>query len=326
MKALVTGSTGFVGSHLVERLLQRNYKVRCLVRPETKLEYINDFPVELINGSYTDIASLKSAVAGVDYVCHVGGVTKSKTKEGYFEGNHKSTANLLRAVIEAKSDLKRFVLISSQTATGPGEGENPVDEETPCHPITTYGKSKLEAEKECLAVKDKIPITIVRPPAVYGPRDKDIFEFFNSANKHLVAMSGFNRKTVSLVHVLDLVDGIILAAESPKAVGKTYFIANEEIYDWDIVAKITTNVLDKWTIRVHIPHFLIYTIAAVSETIAGIQGKAALINIEKARDMVQGNWTCSVEKAKRELGYESKLTIEAGIENTIKWYKANGWL
>jgi len=326
MKALVTGSTGFVGSHLVEKLLQKNYKVRCLVRPETKLEYVSGLPVEFANGNYSDLKSLKLAVADVDYVYHVGGVTKSKTRAGYFDANYKSTANLLQAIIEANPNLKKFVYVSSQTATGPGEGETAVDEETPCHPITNYGKSKREAEKECLAAKDKLPITIVRPPAVYGPRDKDIFEFFNTANKHLIAMSGFGRKTISLIHVQDLVDGIILAAENTDAAGKIYFIANEEIYDWDEVANVTKRILNKWALRIHIPHFLIYTIAVISEIIAGIQGKAALINIEKARDMVQKNWTCSVEKATHELGYRSKLTVESGIENTIKWYKGNGWL
>jgi dihydroflavonol-4-reductase len=326
MKALVTGSTGFVGSHLVEKLLQKNYKVKCLLRPETRLEYIDNLPVELVYGNYSDPESLRTAVADVNYVFHVGGVTKSRTKQGYFDGNYNSTVALLKALIDVNHNLERFVLISSQTATGPGDGVHPVDEETPCRPITTYGKSKRAAEMECLALKDKLPITIIRPSAVYGPRDKDIFEFFNSVNRHVVAMAGFGKKMLSLVHVYDLVDGIVLASESPTASGKIYFIANEHPYDWDTVAEIIKRALKKWAIKVHIPHFMIYTIAAVSESLAKAQGKAALINIEKARDMVQKNWACSVEKAKRELGYASKLTIEAGIENTVKWYKQNGWL
>ncbi len=326
MKALVTGSTGFVGSNLVDALLRQKYQVRCLIRRETKLKTGKDDPVEFITGDYSNQESIEAAVAGVDYIFHVGGVTKSKTKGGYYSGNVKPTISLLNAALAANQNLRRFVLISSQTATGPGKDAIPVDESTPCHPITTYGKSKLAAERECLAAKERIPLTIIRPPAVYGPRDKDIFEFFNSANKHLLAMSGFGKKMLSMVHVYDLVDGIILAAESPKALGQIYFIANERAYDWDALAAITKRALKKWAIKVRIPHSMIYTIATVSEALARIQGKAALINIEKARDMVQKNWICSAEKAVKDLGYQSKLSIEAGIENTITWYRENGWI
>ncbi len=325
MKALVTGSTGFVGSHVVETLLRKNYEVKCLIRPETKLEYINSLPVKLVTGSYSDAGSLKSAVEDVDYVFHVGGITRSKSKEGYFAANAKSTASLLNAVIASGRTLQRFELISSQTAAGPGVGTAPVDENTPCHPITTYGRSKLAAEKECLAVRDKIPITIVRPSAVYGPRDKDIFEFFNSANNHIIALSGFGRKLLSLVHVADVADGIVLAAESPASIGEIYFIADDRPYDWNELAEITKRAVDKWAIEMHVPHSVIYSMAAIGEILARVQGKAALINIEKARDMVQKNWGCSVEKAKKDFGYQSKFGAETGIENTIQWYRENGW-
>jgi len=326
MKALVTGSTGFVGSHLVEKILERGYEVRCFLRPDTRLDYINNLPVELFRGDYSNSESLKKAVDDVDYVFHVGGVTKSKTKNGYFEGNYLATVKLLEAVLSNNLSLRRFVLISSQAAVGPGHSSQPVNEETPCHPITTYGVSKLKAEEKCLSVKDKLPITIIRPPAVYGPRDKDIFEFFKSASKHVIAISGFGRKILSLVHVYDLVEGIIIAAENPQAAGQIYFIANSEIYDWDTIANLTKQIIGKWTITVRVPHLAIFSIAAISELVSRIQGRAALINFEKARDMVQKNWACSPAKAERELGYKAKLTIRAGIENTIQWYKENKWI
>lgn len=172
MKALVTGSTGFVGSHLVEKLIQRNYQVRCLIRKTTKVEYINSLPVEFVNADFDDAESLRRAVDGVDYVFHIGGVTKSKDKQGYFKGNYETTKNLLSAVIKQNSGIRRFTLASSLTAVGPGHGMDPVDETTPYHPVTTYGKSKMEAEKECIARVSDIPITIIRPPAVFGPETK----------------------------------------------------------------------------------------------------------------------------------------------------------
>ncbi|MGO9481265.1 MAG: NAD-dependent epimerase/dehydratase family protein [Candidatus Kryptoniota bacterium] len=326
MKALVTGSTGFIGSHLVEKLLKQEYHVRCLIRKSSNIEYINKLPVEFVNADFNDLESLRAAVDRVDCIFHLGGVTKSKDKQGYFRGNHETTKNLLAAVMEQNPGIKRFTLVSSLTAVGPGHGLVPVDESTPCHPVTTYGKSKMEAEKECRTRFSDIPITIIRPPAVYGPRDKDIYAFFKSVNGHLIPLSGFNKKVLSFVHCYDLVDGIIAAAEHQNAVSQTYFISNEEIYDWEEFGRIAKHILGRWAINMRIPHYALYSVAAISESIARLQGKAALINIEKARDGVQTNWLCSSKKARTELGFSTKLSLEDGIANTIEWYKKNGWL
>ncbi len=326
MKALVTGSTGFIGSHLVEKLVARDYKVSCLIRKSTKIEYIEGLPVEFVNADYGDVDTLRRAVEGADYVFHIGGVTKAKDKRLYFLGNHETTKNLLAAVRKYNPGITRFVLASSLTAVGPGTGSDPVDETTPYHPITTYGRSKMEAEKECLANSPAVPLTIIRPPAVYGPRDKDVFEFFNSVNKHFVPLSGFGRKRLSFVHAYDLVDGIIAAAEHPKAAGQVYFISNDESYDWEMLGDIAKKILNTWVIKARIPHWLLYTIAGISESAARLQGKAALVNIEKARDGVQSNWLCSPKKALNELGFRSKLSLEEGTAITIEWYKKNGWM
>jgi nucleoside-diphosphate-sugar epimerase len=326
MKALVTGSTGFIGSHLVEQLIERNYSVRCLIRKATKIEYINNLPVEFAKADFDNMDSLRAAVDGVDYVFHLGGVTKSKDKRGYFKGNLESTKSLLSAILKQNPGIKRFLLASSLTAVGPGKDLVPVDETTPYHPVTTYGRSKMEAEKVSLAKMSEIPLTIIRPPAVYGPRDKDVYAFFKSVNAHLVPLSGFSRKALSFVHAFDLVDGIVAAAEHPNAVGQIYFISNEEIYDWEQFGRIARKSLRKWAVNVRIPHFALYTVAAISETLARLQGKAALINLEKARDGVQTNWLCSPKKAQVELAFKSKLSLEEGIAITVDWYKKNGLL
>ncbi len=326
MKALVTGSTGFIGSHIVERLVARDYRVSCLIRKSTKIDYIDGLPVDFVNADYGDIESLRPAVEGVDYIFHIGGVTKAKDKRLYFLGNHETTRSLLAAVNKYNPGIKRFVLASSLTAVGPGTGTEPVDESIPYHPITTYGRSKMEAEKECLANASSVPVTIIRPPAVYGPRDKDIFEFFNSVSKHFLPLSGFGRKILSFVHAYDLADGIIAAAEHPKAAGQVYFISNEEVYDWKMLGDLAKKALKTWAITARIPHFLLYTAAGISEFVARIQGKAALMNIEKARDGVQSNWLCSPAKAFNDLGFKTRLSLEEGVANTIEWYKKNGWI
>ncbi|MGB2960161.1 MAG: NAD-dependent epimerase/dehydratase family protein, partial [Bacteroidota bacterium] len=236
------------------------------------------------------------------------------------------TKNLLAAALEQTPGLKRFVLVSSQTAAGPSHSKTPITEGDSPHPITTYGKSKLQAEAECLDVAARLPVTIVRPPAVFGPRDKDIFEFFNTFNKGLQPIVGFSEKYVSLVHVRDLVRGTVMAGESEAARGETYFISSRDVYGWKEVGEITRRVMGKNALRLRIPEFGVYAISAVAEFFSLFSSKPALINLEKARDMVQDYWTCDSSKAKRDFGYEQEIDLEEGIRDTVQWYREHNWL
>ncbi|MFN0158587.1 MAG: NAD-dependent epimerase/dehydratase family protein [Bacteroidota bacterium] len=326
MTALVTGATGFIGSHLVELLLHKGYTVRCLIRKSSDTKWLERKQVEYVYGDLFSEEALAEAVRGVDYVFHSAGVTKAKTKEEYYAGNATGTKNILAATAAHNRTLKRFVHISSQAAVGPSTTQTPINEDEPSHPLTTYGKSKWQAEEECLKMMKALPITICRPPAVYGPRDKDVFEFFNTMSKGLQPMVGFNEKLVSLVHVSDLVRGFVMAAESSKAVGQTYFIASNGVYGWKEIGEVTRKVMNKSALRIRLPEFAVYIIATFAEFFSLFSSKPALINFEKARDMVQDYWTCDSSKAKRDFGYEQQISLEDGIRGTVGWYKGNAWL
>ena len=326
MKILITGATGFIGSHLAEQLHQKGYQLRCLVRKTSNLRWIEHLPVEYCYGDLFDRRVLEQAAEGVDYVYHVAGLTKAKSREEYFQGNHIATKNLLDAVAKVRPNLKRFIHVSSLAAVGPSLNGIPVNEETPYHPITAYGESKMEAEKECLKAMDKLPLTIVRPPAVYGPRDSDVFEFFKAVNNGLQPMIGLRTKTVSLIHVADLVHGIILAGEHQACVGKAYFVSSEGYYTWKEVGDVTARIMQKRVIRLKIPVPIVYSVAAVSELFSVVTGKAVLLNWEKAKDIVQDAWTCDISKAKGELGFREAHSLEAGIRETVAWYRDKGWL
>jgi dihydroflavonol-4-reductase len=326
MKILVTGATGFIGSHLAELLVKKNDAVRCLIRKTSNTVWLKDLPIEFVHGDLFDKGALRQAVEGVDFIYHSAGLTKAKTEEEYFQGNSVGTRNLLNAVREFNPGLRRFVLFSSQAAAGPSPTKDPIDEEVPAHPITTYGRSKLAAEQECLAAASAIKCTIIRPPVVYGPRDKDVFEFFHTVSKGLQPMAGLSEKFVSMIHVADLIRGTVMAADSPKAVGETYFISSKGVYGWRDLGEISRRALGKKVLRVRIPEPGIYAIAAVAELMAKFSSKPALINFEKARDMVQNYWTCDSSKAKRDFGFEQEIPIEEGITSTVQWYKSAGWL
>jgi nucleoside-diphosphate-sugar epimerase len=324
--ALVTGGTGFVGSHLVDLLLSKNYDVWCIVRKSSNLRWLKGKNVKLIDCGLNDKNALLKSINNVDYIYHVAGVVKSKTKEGYYLGNVETTKNLLETVIENKINVKRFVVVGSLTATGPSLNGIPVNEESPPNPITTYGRSKLEEEKLALSFKDKIPITICRAPAVYGERDTEIFIYFKTFSKGLTTLIGFNEKKLSLIHVSDLVEGIYQASISDKAAGEIYFISSEEFYNWEQINKLTAEIIGKKPIVVRIPHFMVYTISAFAQFLSLFSSNAATLNIEKAKDLTQRYWICDCSKAKEHFGYNQKISIVEGIRRTVSWYRETGWI
>ncbi|CUT01599.1 NAD-dependent epimerase/dehydratase family protein [Candidatus Kryptobacter tengchongensis] len=325
MKALVTGGTGFIGSHLVDELLRRGYDIRCIVRDTSNLKWLDGKNVEILKGSLFDTDFLKKAIKDVDYVYHIAGVTKGKNYQDYYRGNVETTRNLLNASLENQR-LKKFILASSLAAVGPGDDAIPVDETREYKPITSYGKSKAEAEKLALSFKDKLPITIVRPPSVYGPRDTYTFELFKYVKFGFLPGVLPDEQILSLVYVSDLVDGFILAGESDEATGKVYFISDERIYTWKEIETAVLKAIDKKVIRLKIPPMILYSVSFVSELVFKLQGKASPLNLEKIKDIRQKNWACSIEKAKKELGYKPKVSLEDGMRLTINWYVENKWL
>lgn len=328
MNCLVTGATGFIGSHIVDILMDRGFEVRCLVRANSDLTWLNGKNVELFETSYTDTEKLKLAVKDIDIIYHVAGTIAAKNYDGYLLGNKMPTINLLNAVLESGTQLKRFLYVSSQTAIGPSESrEKPKTEDMPMTPITSYGKSKKETELEVYNYFDKIPITIVRPPAVYGPRDKAILAVFQSVKLGIGTLMGFNDKYVSLVHSSDLSRGIVEASLSENTISKTYFISSKEFYTWKQIIGIIKKTLEKkFLITINLPHSLILTLGTISELIGKLTGSVPVFNYEKGIDFIQNYWTCSIENANKDFGYEQKMSIEDGIAETVEWYKQNKWM
>lgn len=324
--AVVTGANGFVGSHLVDLLIEKGFIVKCITRKSSNLRWLDKKNVEIHDCGLTDKDGLRRVMKDSNYIFHVAGVVKSKNPDGYFKGNVETTRNLLEVSLENKSTLKRFVVVSSLTVAGPSSDGIPVNEETECNPITTYGRSKLEEEKLTLSFSDKLPVTICRAPAVYGERDTEIFIYFNTFSKGLTTTIGFNEKKLSLIHVTDLVNGIYLASKNEKAIGEVYFISSEKLYTWQEINAITAQITGRKALVVKVPHFLVYTIAAIAQFFAIYSKNAATLNIEKAKDITQQYWICDTSKAMRDLGYSQKISAEEGIRRTIKWYKDMNWI
>jgi dihydroflavonol-4-reductase len=326
LTAVVTGASGFVGSHLADLLIEKNYKVRCIVRKTSSLKWLEGKNVEVHICELTDKQGLRKIFDGADYIYHVAGVVKSKKPGGYFKGNVDTTKVLLEVALEYKENIKRFLVVSSQTSSGPSNINQPVNEEEPCKPITTYGRSKLAQEELAKSFMDKFPVTICKVAAVYGERDTEIFIFFQTFSKGLMTSIGLHDKQVSLLHVTDVARGLYLAATSEKSKGQSYFITSEKYYTWKEVGNVTSKVMNKKPFKVKVPHFIVYTIAAIAQFFSLFSSKAATLNIEKGKDITRPAWISDYRKAYNDFGFKQEISLEEGVKRTVEWYKKMKWL
>src|SRR3989454_641331 len=232
MKVLLTGGSGFLGSFVAEQLSAEGHVVRALVRPHSARKILDKVArVEFAPGAIEDRASLGAAVDGVDAVVHVAGIVKARRPADFFEVNTQGTKNLLEAAV--RHGVGRFVYVSSLAAVGPSMDGTPVPDEAEPKPVTHYGRSKLEAERAVLAAKDRLHVTVVRPPLIYGPRDRETLAFFTSVRNGVLPMTGDGSNTLSVVYVADCASAVVraLGARGVPS-GRTYFVDDGTVYVW----------------------------------------------------------------------------------------------
>lgn len=326
MKALITGSNGFIGSHLVELFLDHGYEVRCMIRRTSQLQWIEHLPVQFVYADIRDRDSLINAVSGMDYVLHLGGTVRARSEEIFNAINYTGTENLLQACKDHAPRLSKFIFISSQAAAGPAPDKRPLKESDIPRPISMYGRSKLKAEQAVLRYADIFPVSIIRPPSVYGARDDDILELFKYIKWRIKPVLGFSDKYISIIYIRDLVNGILRAAEREEANGEIFFFANKEFYSTLDIENLISAAMDRSAITIRIPELALDIFTGISELIAGYSGKVALVNRDKALEMKQQYWIMDPGKAAKRLAYQAETKIEEGLAETLEWYRTNRWL
>jgi len=323
MKTLVTGATGFIGSHLVEELLKKGHSITCLVRKTSDRRWLEGRDISFVYGDCTKKESLTDAVSGFDYIFHLAGLTKARDEKDFFSVNAAGTENLIRAATEKNPDLKRFVYLSSLAATGPSRNNAPASEDIEPKPVSSYGKSKLEGEQAVLKYKNAVPVTIIRPPAVYGPRDRDMYTFFKMLKKGIFLCWG--TCYYSLLYVDDLVRGAIASAESSAAEGQIYYLSDGKIYSNEEIAAVISSAIGTKALRLRIPKFIMPLFAGIGQKFSN-KSNINIINKDKIRELQHSCWTCDSSKAKNEFGFISKVGIKEGMRWTADWYKIHQWL
>ncbi len=324
-KILVTGATGLVASHLVERLLAKQYSVRCLLRYPDRRRWLGDQPVEVVKGDITDPVTLPPAVEGIDALVHCAALTTAPTPKDYYRFNTEGTKNLLEACLKS-STPPRFVFCSSQAAAGPSPPGRPRTAQEAPQPITDYGKSKLQAEQLLLNAGDTIETVIIRPPAVFGPRDKDIFLYFKAMAKWKIQpFFGSRHHVISVVYVEDLVEALALVVSAPRdrLPKEPLFVADPNPYTWTEIASEIADSLNTKSVPVTIPKAIILLTAAINELLSG---KNTAFNRQKAKEMLAPSWWCDPTPAMEILGWKTITPLPEAIRKTTQWYRQQGWI
>lgn len=323
--AFVTGGTGFLGSHLVDLLLEEGYaEVRCLVRSRKK--WLDGTDIVSIPGTLEDREALERGCSGVDVVYHLAAVTRAQEWETYRKVNIDGTRRLLDVISGLERKPRRTLAASSLAVIGTGT-DGLAHESTPAEPVSGYGRSKIEMERVVGTYQADVPTTIIRPSVVYGPRDRDLLTFFRTVNYGLCPIVGDpERPEISLVHARDLVRGMIQAAHAPVAEGETYFISSERPYSWAEIKAAACEALDRRALTIPVPRKAVAWFGTAAEQAGRLAGFYPPFNREKARELLHACKMCSVEKARRDFDYRQHDSLADGFSETAAWYRREDWL
>ncbi len=323
---LVTGASGFIGGHIVQSLLDKKCNVHCLVRRSSDLRWLDRTRVKLHFGDLADPLFLDDFLNQIDYVFHCAGLTQAKSRKEYFRVNADACQNLYEKCSDAGKNLKKIVHLSSLAAVGPALPNAPVNEATPCKPVTFYGKSKLAGEKIAGRFSSSLPITILRPPVVYGPRETNFFTFLKGITKGWNVKMGSSQRVLSLIYVQDLVDAMLKAAVCPTESGNAYFITDGNSYSWDLVVKTASNLLNVKPRTLRIPDSLLIFIGLFLEFISIYRTTPPLLDSQRMIDIRQSTWTASSQKFFDDCKFDPQYDLQKGLEETLNWYKEHQWL
>ncbi len=324
MKVLLTGASGFVGSHILDRLLARGLDVALLLRPTSSKAFLEQHSgkVELRVGSIDDAESLRRALSGVSQVIHCAGCTQVVRTREFYEGNHLGTRRVVEAVNSAP-EVIRLLHVSSLAVSGPATAARPALEQDPPRPVSHYGKSKLLGEDE-VRNNCRKEYVIVRPPAVFGPRDPGFLSAFQAVSRHILPRTSAGQ-AMSVVYAGDLAEAIVACLEQAPA-GSLYFAAARRPITGREMAEEIARHMKTWTVPLPLPVALFWPVCLWGQLWAQVTRKPSLLSLQKFAELRAPGWVCDPSRLERELGIACSTPLAQGIAETIEWYRREGWL
>jgi UDP-glucose 4-epimerase len=325
-KVLITGASGFLGYHIVKAAIEQGLDVYGAIRKNSDIEHLRGLPIQYLYLDYNDVDGLTTQLREnkIVYIIHAAGITKALKEETYNLINATYTLNLAQAAKNSGAGFKKFVFISSLAAIGPlANEEEEITEATAPKPVTAYGRSKLLAEQYLAEVA--IPTTTLRPTAVYGPRDRNIFILVKAVSRGFDPFMGNFSQRLSFVHARDVADVAVAALFKDSSIG-AYNITDGKSYNRYQFSDIVKKILGRKALRFHIPMPMVRTLAYFLETTNGWMKKPSVLSREKLLELGARNWICNIQRAEKELGFHPKYDLQNGLEDSLTWYSENKWI
>jgi dihydroflavonol-4-reductase len=324
---LVTGASGFIGWHVVRELLRTGRSVRALARPSSDVRRLRELGVEIFVGDVLEPESLAEPLRGVDAVVHLAGVMQAASEEAHRRVNVDGTMNLLDAAAPHARGLRRFVLFSSLAAAGPSRVREALDETVSPHPVGAYGRTKLEAEAAVLERRDRFPVTVFRPPLVYGPGDRSLLPYFQAVRAGLMVLPGGGEQPIAVIHAADLAAAVVRAIEREHASGTVFHIADGPARRFRDLAEAVRLAQGTPAFPVAISRGTMHTAQrAVRLLLRWFPGLPGWIHPDSFDLLMASGWSCDDSLLRRTLDWVPSVTLLEGLAGTVEWYRDAGWL
>lgn len=330
-RVLITGASGFIGGYLVEKALDGGNSVWATVRVGSDTSRLRDPRIHLVQLPFQDqvgMTQILRALGRFDWIIHNAGVTKALDQKGYYEGNTGNTQRLVQAIFDSATIPEKFLFVSSLAALGaaPNQAATIQEGQAPA-PLTSYGGSKLEAERWLESLNAAFPWVAIQPTAVYGPWERDILTFIRLVNKGLELTVGTHSQKLSFVHAQDVAGAVFRILDHPQGIHRKFIVSDGHAYQTEDLGDAIRNALGKSrTLKIKLPLSLVRPIAHFTEWTGRIQGKARPLNREKIAELAASNWHCDPSPLLQEIGFSPTFDLKKGMLQTIEWYKQHGWL
>jgi len=326
-RILVTGASGFVGYHVVAALHAAGFTVRGLVRAQSRLDLINAFGPEVVQGDVTQPATLPPSLQDVDAVVHCAGLTRARRPEAFSAVNAEGTRHLCEACVPMGGRMQQLIVIGSLAALGPtANPDAPLTEDSLPHPVGLYGRSKLAGQQIAASYRHRFPVTILLPPALYGPADVDFLNVFRFIKRGVMPLIGRQTRSLSLLHAQDLARAVVLCLQNPSSRQQEYLLEDGAAHTWDEVVATMSRVMGRnpWTIR--LPAGLVRAYARLGGWWGAVSGRPPVLNPDRMQEFLYPHWVCSGRRIRDELGFVPQFDLAGGLHQTRDWYLNHGWI
>jgi nucleoside-diphosphate-sugar epimerase len=327
MKVFLTGANGFVGSHVLDALLTGHHEVSILLQRTSNTRFISRHLVAVAVhfGSLDDVPVLKEAMSRVDAVIHCAGKTKALHSSEFYQVNRAGTRNVVLAANACRESVRHLVYISSLAVSGPGLPECPAEETGEPRPVSVYGRSKWLGENE-VRLRCRVPWTILRPAAVYGPRDTEFLPVFQKVKQRLMLLPSGAKRSLNMIYGPDLSAAVLRSILHERASGETYHVAAEppctgEEFMQEIAAQLQIRPL-----RLRIPHAGLYLASVIQDILSRATGRPNMLSRRKLPELLASGWVCSTGRIRHDLGFAAPTSLKEGVGLTLEWYRREGWL